>query len=144
VSPVKYELGFYIPEDGILHSDRHEHLKPYTVPFFIIQLVQYNNCLILVLHSNRSVCCCWQITTLSLEPARATSAQTEGTAGCVWGTVSLPLSAPPHTHTHTHTAGPVTYIHTYRHLFRHLTGFPSAPILSSLNRSFQWSAHRWQ
>jgi hypothetical protein len=22
VSPVKYELGFYIPEDGILHSDR--------------------------------------------------------------------------------------------------------------------------
>jgi hypothetical protein len=22
VSPVKYELGFYIPEDGILHSHR--------------------------------------------------------------------------------------------------------------------------
>jgi hypothetical protein len=30
VSPVKYELGFYIPEDGILHSDRRENLKTYT------------------------------------------------------------------------------------------------------------------
>jgi hypothetical protein len=27
VSPVKYELGFYITEDGILHSDRRENLK---------------------------------------------------------------------------------------------------------------------
>jgi hypothetical protein len=27
VSPVKYELGFYIPEDDILHSDRRESLK---------------------------------------------------------------------------------------------------------------------
>jgi hypothetical protein len=26
VSAVKYELGFYIPEDNILHSDRHENL----------------------------------------------------------------------------------------------------------------------
>jgi hypothetical protein len=24
---VKYELGFYIPEDGILHSHRRENLK---------------------------------------------------------------------------------------------------------------------
>jgi hypothetical protein len=31
VSPVKYELGFYIPEDTILHSHRREHLKSYTV-----------------------------------------------------------------------------------------------------------------
>jgi hypothetical protein len=30
VSPVKYELGFYIPEDGTLHSHRREHLKSYT------------------------------------------------------------------------------------------------------------------
>jgi hypothetical protein len=30
VFPVKYELGFYIPEDGILHSRRGEHLKSYT------------------------------------------------------------------------------------------------------------------
>jgi hypothetical protein len=29
MSPVKYELGFYIPEDDILHSDRHENLKSY-------------------------------------------------------------------------------------------------------------------
>jgi hypothetical protein len=29
VSPVKYELGFYIPEDDILHSHRREHLKSY-------------------------------------------------------------------------------------------------------------------
>jgi hypothetical protein len=26
---VKYELGFYIPEDGILHSHRREYLKSY-------------------------------------------------------------------------------------------------------------------
>jgi hypothetical protein len=29
VSPVKYELGSYIPEDGILHSHRRDNLKPY-------------------------------------------------------------------------------------------------------------------
>jgi hypothetical protein len=29
VSHVKYELGFYIPEDGILHSHRRENLKSY-------------------------------------------------------------------------------------------------------------------
>jgi hypothetical protein len=29
VSPVRYELGFYIPEDGILHSHRRENLKYY-------------------------------------------------------------------------------------------------------------------
>jgi hypothetical protein len=29
VSPVRYELGSYIPEDGILHSDRRENLKSY-------------------------------------------------------------------------------------------------------------------
>jgi hypothetical protein len=30
VSPVKYELGFYIPEDGIPHSDRREDIKSYN------------------------------------------------------------------------------------------------------------------
>jgi hypothetical protein len=30
MSPVKYELGSYIPEDGILHSHRRENLKSYT------------------------------------------------------------------------------------------------------------------
>jgi hypothetical protein len=29
VSPVKYELNFYIQKDGILHSHRHENLKSY-------------------------------------------------------------------------------------------------------------------
>jgi hypothetical protein len=29
VSPVKYELGFYIPEDDILRSPRRENLKCY-------------------------------------------------------------------------------------------------------------------
>jgi hypothetical protein len=31
VSPVKYELGFYIPEDDILHSDRRENLRSYII-----------------------------------------------------------------------------------------------------------------
>jgi hypothetical protein len=30
--PVRYELNFYTPEDGILHSDRCEDLKSYTFP----------------------------------------------------------------------------------------------------------------
>jgi hypothetical protein len=29
VSSVTYELGFYMPEDGILHSYSNENLKPY-------------------------------------------------------------------------------------------------------------------
>jgi hypothetical protein len=28
---VKYELGLYIPEHGILHSHRRENLKPYNM-----------------------------------------------------------------------------------------------------------------
>jgi hypothetical protein len=30
VSPVRYGLGFYIPEDDILHSHRRENLKSYS------------------------------------------------------------------------------------------------------------------
>jgi hypothetical protein len=30
VSPVKYELGFCIPEDDILHSNRRENFKSYV------------------------------------------------------------------------------------------------------------------
>jgi hypothetical protein len=30
--PVKYELGFYIPEDGILHSNRRVNLTSYISP----------------------------------------------------------------------------------------------------------------
>jgi hypothetical protein len=40
VSPVKYELGFYIPEDDILHSHRRENLKSYTVMMMMNQLVE--------------------------------------------------------------------------------------------------------
>jgi hypothetical protein len=29
MSPVKYELGFYIPEDDILHSHSRENVKSY-------------------------------------------------------------------------------------------------------------------
>jgi hypothetical protein len=29
MSPVKYKLGFYVPEDGILNSHCSENLKPY-------------------------------------------------------------------------------------------------------------------
>jgi hypothetical protein len=29
VSPVRYELGFYIPEDGIIHSHCRENRKSY-------------------------------------------------------------------------------------------------------------------
>jgi hypothetical protein len=31
VCPVKYELGFYIPEDDILHIHRRENLKSHIV-----------------------------------------------------------------------------------------------------------------
>jgi hypothetical protein len=31
VSPVKYKLDFYIPEDDILHSQRRENLKSYII-----------------------------------------------------------------------------------------------------------------
>jgi hypothetical protein len=31
VSPVKFELVFYIPEDGILHSHRRENLRCYII-----------------------------------------------------------------------------------------------------------------
>jgi hypothetical protein len=30
VLPVKYELGFYVPEDAIIHNHRFDNLKPYT------------------------------------------------------------------------------------------------------------------
>jgi hypothetical protein len=39
VSPVKYEKGFYIPEDTILHSHCRENLKSYTVYMTIARLM---------------------------------------------------------------------------------------------------------
>jgi hypothetical protein len=35
---VKYELGFYIPEDDILHSHRRENLKPYIIKIRFLSL----------------------------------------------------------------------------------------------------------
>jgi hypothetical protein len=29
--PERYELGFYIPDDAILHSHSHENLKSYVI-----------------------------------------------------------------------------------------------------------------
>jgi hypothetical protein len=31
MSPVKYELGFYVPEDGILHSHCRENHRSYML-----------------------------------------------------------------------------------------------------------------
>jgi hypothetical protein len=36
VSPVKYELGFYIPENDILHSQRRENHKSYIMLTFVV------------------------------------------------------------------------------------------------------------
>jgi hypothetical protein len=33
MSPVRYELGSYIREDSILHSDRREKLEIFTILF---------------------------------------------------------------------------------------------------------------
>jgi hypothetical protein len=52
VSPVKYELGFYIPEDDILHSHRRENLKSYitstSLPpesnYHLLLIPKHTNC----------------------------------------------------------------------------------------------------
>jgi hypothetical protein len=55
VSPVKYELGFYIPEDDILHSHCHGNLQSYDeqIDCGITQAVR-------VLSQVRlhAICCC--------------------------------------------------------------------------------------
>jgi hypothetical protein len=42
VSPVKYELGFYIPEDDILHNHRRENLKSYLLQIRTTLVVTYS------------------------------------------------------------------------------------------------------
>jgi hypothetical protein len=45
MSPVKYELGFYIPEDCIFHSHRRESLKSYTDVSSLLRISSYfRNC----------------------------------------------------------------------------------------------------
>jgi hypothetical protein len=40
VSPVKYKLGLYIPEDDILHNHLSEHLKSYmSALLFVITMM---------------------------------------------------------------------------------------------------------
>jgi hypothetical protein len=51
MSPVKYELGFYIPEDDILHSPRRENLKSYN------PVCGYPFCLWVVLLARASFTC---------------------------------------------------------------------------------------
>jgi hypothetical protein len=41
VSPVKYELGFYIPEDDILHSHRRENLKLLSIMVVCARIYLY-------------------------------------------------------------------------------------------------------
>jgi hypothetical protein len=41
VSPVKYELGFYIPEGDILHSHRRENLKSYVPVLMFLMSVSF-------------------------------------------------------------------------------------------------------
>jgi hypothetical protein len=44
MSPVKYELDFYIPEDDILHSQRRENLKSYFSLFASASLPSVFHC----------------------------------------------------------------------------------------------------
>jgi hypothetical protein len=37
--PVRYELGFYIPADGILHRRRREKLKSWTIIYLLPEKV---------------------------------------------------------------------------------------------------------
>jgi hypothetical protein len=37
--PARYELGFYIPEDGILHSQSRENLKFYNLKVIGLGLI---------------------------------------------------------------------------------------------------------
>jgi hypothetical protein len=41
VSPVKYELGIDIPEDDILHTDRRENLRFYTVSWLVTECLTW-------------------------------------------------------------------------------------------------------
>jgi hypothetical protein len=38
-----YELGFYIPEDGILHSHRREDLKSYIEMLEFLNGIRFNH-----------------------------------------------------------------------------------------------------
>jgi hypothetical protein len=41
MSHVKYELGFYIPKDDILHTDRRDNLRSYVTPISVAVFCSY-------------------------------------------------------------------------------------------------------
>jgi hypothetical protein len=41
VSPLRYELGFYIPEDDILRSHRRENLKSYCIKAYEFRFILF-------------------------------------------------------------------------------------------------------
>jgi hypothetical protein len=43
MSPVRYELGVYIPEDGILHSHSRENHRSYMNEIFDQEKIYRNN-----------------------------------------------------------------------------------------------------
>jgi hypothetical protein len=71
VSPVKYELGFYIPEDGILYSHRRGNIKSYAVKGQFTtawKMERQEIVLSSVLHTkkrenNKIECCVWLVHT---------------------------------------------------------------------------------
>jgi hypothetical protein len=67
VSPVKYELGFYIPEDDILHSHCRESLNSYihhlcsARPMFDVQIAGFSVTYTSYVHVNSNVMNCGRI-----------------------------------------------------------------------------------
>jgi hypothetical protein len=55
VLPVRYELGFYIPEDRILHSHRRDHLKSY------IQYVEFDVLTMMTVQCGENLTCHQQV-----------------------------------------------------------------------------------
>jgi hypothetical protein len=43
VSPVRYELGLYIPVDDILHSHRREDLKSYMAMIWLSEVSEFES-----------------------------------------------------------------------------------------------------
>jgi hypothetical protein len=55
VSPVRHELGFYIPEDDILHSHRRENLKSNLGSVYISRILQWktrSNLLVIIVSTS--------------------------------------------------------------------------------------------
>jgi hypothetical protein len=41
MSPVRYDLGFYIPEEGTLHSNRRGNLNSYTDNLHVTRYMRF-------------------------------------------------------------------------------------------------------